>query len=110
MKSEGLIPFHAMTGTDTISAFRGKGKVSAWQAWESCPEVSESFTYFALNPFPNIDSTNKHFLNMQKFVINMYSKKSKLAPINELWQDIFCHKSQNLENLSPTENALLQHT
>lgn len=27
--------FHALTGCDTTSAFRGKGKKSAWQAWQA---------------------------------------------------------------------------
>lgn len=30
-KSDGLLFFHAFTGCDDVSAFRGKGKKTAWQ-------------------------------------------------------------------------------
>ena len=70
----------------------------------------ESFRYFAQNPFHHIDSNDKHFMNVQKYVVNLYSRNSKLTCVNEARQDIFCHKSQNMESLPPTENALLQHT
>ena len=32
-KTDGIIFFHAFTGCDTVSAFRGKGKKSAWRTW-----------------------------------------------------------------------------
>ena len=32
-KSQALPLFHAYSGCDTTSAFNGKGKKSAWQAW-----------------------------------------------------------------------------
>ena len=40
-KSKGLLLFHAFTGCDVVSAFRGKG--SAWQTWNVCPEASTVF-------------------------------------------------------------------
>ena len=35
LKARALPVFHALTGCDTTSAFRGKGKKSAWQAWQT---------------------------------------------------------------------------
>jgi uncharacterized ParB-like nuclease family protein len=32
-RSKALPFFHAFTGCDTVSAFVGKGKKTAWQAW-----------------------------------------------------------------------------
>ena len=32
-----LSAFHAFTGCDTTSSFLGRGKKTAWQAWEQFP-------------------------------------------------------------------------
>ena len=34
-RARSLPIFHALTGCDTTLAFKGKGKRSAWQAWEA---------------------------------------------------------------------------
>ncbi len=39
------------TGCDTTSAFRGRGKKSAWQAWQAYEEVTQTFTFLAAHPF-----------------------------------------------------------
>ena len=35
--------FHAMTGSDTVSSFGGRGKKIAWNTWQSFPKVIEAF-------------------------------------------------------------------
>ena len=47
--SAALPIFNCYTGCDTISAFCGKGKKSAWEAWSSHPEVTHAFNYMAAN-------------------------------------------------------------
>ena len=32
---------HAFTGCDVVSAFRGKGKSTAWQTWDVYPEATD---------------------------------------------------------------------
>ena len=49
-KSAALPVFHCYTGCDTISAFCGKGKKSAWEDWTSNTEVTQAFDYMAANP------------------------------------------------------------
>ena len=50
-RSSGILFFfHAFTGCDTVSAFRGKGKTSAWQTWDVCPEASDVFTKLSCYP------------------------------------------------------------
>ena len=46
--------FHALTGCDTVSAFKGKGKKSAWQAWQAYEEVTDTFVYLANHPFEHL--------------------------------------------------------
>ncbi|KAJ3599931.1 hypothetical protein NHX12_033885 [Muraenolepis orangiensis] len=42
-RSTALPVFHCYTGCDTTSAFCRKGKRSAWDAWNSYPEVTQAF-------------------------------------------------------------------
>ena len=51
--SLGLLFFHAFTGCDSVSAFRGKGKKSAWQTWEVFPDASEVFQKLSWYPTQN---------------------------------------------------------
>ena len=59
-KSKGIPFFHAFTGCDVVSAFRGKGKKAAWQTWNVYPEASPVFTKLSMHP-PVIDDKNKKF-------------------------------------------------
>ena len=43
-KSKGMLFFHAFTGCDVVSAFRGKGKKSARQTWDVCDDASGFFS------------------------------------------------------------------
>ena len=40
---KALPVFHAFTGCDTVSAFGGRGKKTAWNTWKVFPEVTEAF-------------------------------------------------------------------
>jgi len=40
LQSRALPVFHAFSGCDTTSAFNGKGKKSAWQAWQVYLDVT----------------------------------------------------------------------
>ncbi|QQP49586.1 uncharacterized protein LOC103506659 [Caligus rogercresseyi] len=72
--------FHALTGCDTVSAFAGRGKKTAWETWKAFPEVTEAFN---------------DILKME-------------ADVNEARQQLFTHKSRTLENMPPTKAGLVQ--
>ena len=42
-RAKALTFFHSFTGCDTVSAFRGKVKKSAWQVWSVFEEATEVF-------------------------------------------------------------------
>jgi len=52
---------HALTGCDTTSAFRGKGKKLAWQAWQAYEDATETFQYLASHPFEYLNIDSIHF-------------------------------------------------
>ena len=53
-KSLTLPIFHSFTGCDTTSAFFGKGKKVAWEAWNSYPEVTRAFYVHGIKSLRNI--------------------------------------------------------
>ena len=40
-RCKAILMFHSFTGCDVTSSFFGIGKKTAWNAWESFPEVTE---------------------------------------------------------------------
>lgn len=54
VRSKSLPVFHTLSGCDTTSAFFGKSKVSAWQAWELYPEITPTLEFLADHPFHEI--------------------------------------------------------
>ena len=103
-KSRFLPVFHAFSGCDTTSAFNGKGKRSAWQAWELCSHtVTPSLEFLSTHPFQQLDEDSEHFRNLERLVIIMYDKSSPLDSVNEARMNLFCKHSRAIENLPPTQ-------
>lgn len=108
-KSTSLPAFHAFTGCDTTSSFFGKSKKSAWATWISYPEATEAFLYLAAHPYEPTDCASQHFLTLERFTVVLYHKESTLLSVNEARRQLFCKKNKAMENLPPTQDALLQH-
>ena len=51
-KASTLPMFHALTGSNTVSFFRNRGKKSAWDVWNVFPELTPVLC--ALNASPEI--------------------------------------------------------
>lgn len=109
-KSRALPVFHAYSGCDTTSAFSGKGKKSAWHAWQVYDDVTETFVYLAKHPFEFLDINSEHFQRLERLTIILYDKSSSVTSINETRKKLFCHNNKAMERLPPTQDALLQHT
>ena len=71
-KCTALPTFHSFTGCDTVSAFFGKGKLSAWAAWKCYPSVTEAFVFIAENPFVAMEVNNHHFKLLERFTVVLY--------------------------------------
>jgi hypothetical protein len=72
-KIEGMLFFHAFTGCDVVSAFRGNAKKSALQTWGVCPEASDVFTTLCQYP-PTVGASDMKVL--EQFVIKLYDRSS----------------------------------
>lgn len=98
--------FHAFTGCDTTSVFAGRGKTSAWNAWETYPQVTGAFNELARCP---LDISMECKLVLERFVVLLYDKTSEHNEINKARRELFAHKGRELENIPPTKGALEQH-
>ena len=92
LKPQALPIFHALTGCDTTSAFKGKGKKSAWQAWQAFKEVTETLVHLSLNPFENVHVDPIHFASIERFIVVLYDRTSPLISVNYVREELFCKK------------------
>ena len=109
-KSRALPVFHALSGCDTTSAFKGKGKKSAWLAWQAFEEVTATFEHLSLHPFEDLNADSSHFATIERFIVILYDRTSPLSLVNDEREELFCKRSRSVERLPPTKDALLQHT
>ena len=97
VRASGILYFHAFTGCDVVSAFRGKGKKSAWQTWDVFDEVTETFSN--LSKFPT-EVTDTDLKTLDRFVVLMYDRSSAAIGVDEAR----LHMS-----IPPTQAALREH-
>ena len=102
--------FHAFSGCDTTSAFKTIGKKKGYQTLKLYRPSLSIFAEFFNTPFRQISEESNVFKVIQRFVILMYARSSDFLDINTARMDMFFKKNQNLENVPPSKNALLQHT
>ena len=108
-KSQALPVFHAQTGCDTTSSFKGKGKKSAWQVWQAYEEATETLEHLASQPFQQLDARCDHFKKIERLIVVLCDRTSPITSVKETRKDLFCRKSLSVERIPPTQNALLQH-
>ncbi len=84
--------FHALTGCDTTSAFRGKVKKSSWQAWQAYEEVTETLLFLAPHPFEHLNDDSTHFHKIERFTVVLYDKTSHLSSVNEAREEVLSYE------------------
>ena len=104
-KSKRMLFFHAFTGFDAASAFRGKGEKSAWQTWDICGWASGIFSQLSQYP-PEVDEDLE---TLEKFVVMMYDRSSKVEGADDARLDMFARKQRPYEIIPPTRRSLKQH-
>ena len=95
--------FHALSGCDTTSAFVGKGKPSAWQAWQLYNEVTPTLASLAENPYQHLDVDLEHFRKIERMAVIMYDKTCPYDSINEARKELFCKHNRGMDKLPPTK-------
>ena len=102
--------YHAFSGCDMTSQFRGKGKKSSWEAWNAFPKVTNAFLFLAEHPFKQIDSCSNIFKLLARYVCAMYNKTCMTYSVNELQQELFSRKSNAIEHIPPTQVGMANNS
>ncbi|KAK3910810.1 putative 1-aminocyclopropane-1-carboxylate oxidase [Frankliniella fusca] len=102
-KSQTIIGFHAVTGCDTVSYFRGIGKLTAINAWFKHPNATTAFK--ALQTGDVLEAME----HLESFIVTMYTRSGICSTVNECRRILFTKHSRNTENIPPTKDALHQH-
>ena len=101
-RSSGILFFHAFTGCDIVSAFRGKGKRSAWQTWDVCSEASDVITKLSSYP-THVEEEDTG--RLEKFVVTMYDRSSSTDTVDDARLELFGRKQRSYEAIPPTRAA-----
>ena len=105
-RARGIMYFHAFTGCDVVSAFRRKGKKSAWQTWDVFDEVTATFTN--LSQFPT-EVTDTDMKTLERFVVLMYDRSSAATGVDQARLHMFARKQRPYDSITPTQPALREH-
>ena len=98
--------FHAFTGCDTVSFFRGRGKRTTCDTWKAYDDVTPALCSLATTP----ESVESFIKPMERFVILLYDCTSNLECGNQAQMQLFTQKGRSIEGIPPTKAALIQHT
>ena len=105
-KALGILYFHAFTGCDVVSAFRGKGKKSAWLTWDVCDEVTETFV--TLSQIPS-EVCDEDLINLERFVTLLYDRTSSITHVDKARLELFARKQKPYDAIPPSRAALFEH-
>ena len=73
----------------------------------SCPAVTEAF--INLDGMP-VRVTDTVLAEIVIFVVVLYSRTYPLSKVNDARKQLISQNSRSMENIPPTQDALLQHT
>ncbi|ELU01310.1 hypothetical protein CAPTEDRAFT_215858 [Capitella teleta] len=103
LRSLCLPAFHALSGCDTVSSFFGKGKRSAWQAWQACPGLTSALLELS-------SPVSHHFVKrvlpiIETFVTRLYGVES-VDLVNAARKTLFLNKGIQFVQIPPSSDAL----
>ena len=98
-----LVGLHSITGTDTTSAFSGKGKQAGLNLVQTDALALKAMTQLG----DNWDVTEELHNLCEMFVIHLYGVK--VQSIDEARYVLFCTKNHLSQQLPPTRDALRNH-
>ena len=87
-------PYFTVLLVDTTSAFFGKGKKSAWEAWKSYPDVTQAFLGIARQPHDPVTEESLNFKLLERYTVVLYDRTSSLKFVNEARRELFCQRAR----------------
>ena len=93
---------------DAVSAFGGKGKLSAWTTWrvfEDMTPVFEKYTHHS----QHTQVKDEDIRILERLTSLLYSRTTTLESVNECRNHLFTKQGRQADIIPPTKYALLQH-
>ena len=106
-KCGGLPAFRALTGCDVTSPFAGKGKCTAWTAWDAYDDATSAMC--TLSRMPTTESVMNFLPIIKRLTVIMYDRGSSESSLNAERLVLFSQQVKEIENIPPTQEALAQH-
>ena len=110
-RSAALPLFGTLTGSESVSAMKGRSKRMCVSVWKKCsPRVTEYMVELLDSPFQPLQMDAK-FDAFEKLFIQIYGG-GQFSSINQVRKTIFCQRNQNVEMIPPpppSQNTLFQH-
>ena len=108
IKSAGHLFWYALTGCDAVSAFRGKGKLSAWTTWRVFDDITPVFEKYSHHSQHN-QIKDEGIRILERFTCLLYSRTLTFQSVNECRRLLFTKQCRQVDTIPPTKDALLQH-
>ena len=102
-----IIGLHAFTGCDTMSAFAGRGNLSALKLMKENPIYQDTFDQLGMS----WDVSEELLEKLEQFTCDMYYAGSSTREVNGLRYQLFCDKRGEVESsqLPPCRDSLTMH-
>ena len=108
-KAASLPAFHALTGCDTTSAFFGKGKRTAWDVWQSLPDLTVALQALGRSNI-SLQTLDVHLPVLEKFVTRLYGvSDTEITSVDAARHHLFLQKGKDFHQMPPGSDALYQH-
>jgi hypothetical protein len=89
-----------------VSTFVGKGKKTAWQAWNVFENATEVFHCLS-SPCDNLTQSEVGVL--EEFAVIVYDRSSSTNNVNDASLDLFARKQGPYNGIPPSRAALIEH-
>ena len=108
-RCQALLFFHSFTGCDVTSAMFEIGKMTAWNARATFPEITDTFIAITQDP-TSLTLDSLHMQRLERLTVLMYSKNCRSTSVKEARMLLFTVGLKPLESIPPTQHVLFQHT
>ena len=106
-KCGGVPAFRALTGCDVTSSFAGKGKRTAWTAWDAHDDATSDMC--TLSRMPTTETVMIVLPIIKRLIVIMYDRGSSESSENGERLVLFTQQVKEIENIPPTQDAPAQH-
>ena len=107
-KARALPIFHALSGCDCNSSPSHCGKLTAWNAWDLVPGLTDMLLAIQ-EDCTTFTRDSVHMQRLERYYILQYCKSSSCSRVNQARVALFKTGTRLLDKIPPTQDALLQH-